>query len=344
MYVGNVGFKRNVTVDIAKGIGIILMVIGHSSVPDNIRHSIYIFHMPLFFVIAGCLFNYERWKGKLWAFSKKKAERLIIPYLLMSIFIFFPIWFVASLKFPQFATHDIAEPINVFVDIFYATFVGNGMAFNSPLWFLPCLFVTEIIFWVVLSVANNNVKRWGIVCILSLVGFYIRRLELPWSFDVALVVLVFMMMGYQLRLTCVGIRYLPGLLLVLFLVNEANSVDIAHRAYGNMMYFYVGGAAGTLVILQISKIICDSVQCISKLIAYLGEQSMAILMWHGWCLKMISAFIAYIIHLSFSNTKAMLWPFVCFCAILLSLIILWVKNIFQKKLNDKSMIYKMLEW
>ena len=82
----NKELNRNVSIDIAKGIGIILMVVGHSSVPDYIRHYIYIYHMPLFFIVAGYLFNYEKWKGKIFKFSKKKAERLIIPYLFMSIF------------------------------------------------------------------------------------------------------------------------------------------------------------------------------------------------------------------------------------------------------------------
>lgn len=50
---------RDISFDIAKGIGIILVVIGHY-VPDDaplwytgLVRFIYYFHMPLFFIIAG---------------------------------------------------------------------------------------------------------------------------------------------------------------------------------------------------------------------------------------------------------------------------------------------------
>lgn len=40
--------KRSVWLDVAKGITIILMVLGHSSIPDGLSRFIYAFHMPLF--------------------------------------------------------------------------------------------------------------------------------------------------------------------------------------------------------------------------------------------------------------------------------------------------------
>lgn len=44
-------------IDGAKGIGILLMVIGHAGAPDFLRHWIYGFHMPMFFIIAGFVYN-----------------------------------------------------------------------------------------------------------------------------------------------------------------------------------------------------------------------------------------------------------------------------------------------
>ena len=58
------GKIRDITFDIAKGIGIVLVVIGHY-IPDTAPSwyigfvsFVYHFHMPLFFMIAG--FFYER--------------------------------------------------------------------------------------------------------------------------------------------------------------------------------------------------------------------------------------------------------------------------------------------
>ena len=84
------GKIRDITFDIAKGIGIVLVVIGHY-IPDNAPSwyigfvsFVYHFHMPLFFMIAG--FFYERSIKKVgyWRFVRSKFERLMFPYFILS--------------------------------------------------------------------------------------------------------------------------------------------------------------------------------------------------------------------------------------------------------------------
>ncbi|MBF1069294.1 MAG: acyltransferase family protein, partial [Prevotellaceae bacterium] len=52
--------KRIEALDIAKGIGIILVIIGHMS-SSYLRDWIYSFHMPLFFIISGICFKTEKY-------------------------------------------------------------------------------------------------------------------------------------------------------------------------------------------------------------------------------------------------------------------------------------------
>ena len=81
---------------ILKGIAIILVVLGHSfsftgfNILDNnilnryIHDSIYSFHMPLFFMIAGFLTNnYKDNLNK--KFYVSKIKRLLIPYIFINI-------------------------------------------------------------------------------------------------------------------------------------------------------------------------------------------------------------------------------------------------------------------
>lgn len=49
--------KRIDYLDIAKGIGIILVLVGHISKNDEINRFLYLFHMPLFFIISGMLYK-----------------------------------------------------------------------------------------------------------------------------------------------------------------------------------------------------------------------------------------------------------------------------------------------
>jgi fucose 4-O-acetylase-like acetyltransferase len=81
---------------ILKGIGIILVILGHSfsftgfNIVDNnfinkyIFYTIYSFHMPLFFMIAGFLTsNYKDNLNK--KFYISKIKRLLIPYIFINI-------------------------------------------------------------------------------------------------------------------------------------------------------------------------------------------------------------------------------------------------------------------
>ena len=76
---------RNQSLDIAKGLGILLVVLGHyinvNSFPNAFIRS---FHMPLFFIISGACFWCER-KKEIVEFIKKRAVQLIIPLILFCI-------------------------------------------------------------------------------------------------------------------------------------------------------------------------------------------------------------------------------------------------------------------
>jgi len=71
--------KRDQTWDIVKGIGIILVVIGHSGCPAYLKHFIYLFHMGLFFFISGMFLSNPN-LNNLKQFTQKKLNRLYIPF------------------------------------------------------------------------------------------------------------------------------------------------------------------------------------------------------------------------------------------------------------------------
>lgn len=83
--------------DIAKGIAIILVVIGHA-IPDASTHNgiaspglkiiydmIYSFHMPLFFLISGYFVNTLISKTTMLISIKKKFQRLLFPYIFVGL-------------------------------------------------------------------------------------------------------------------------------------------------------------------------------------------------------------------------------------------------------------------
>lgn len=48
--------KRFLEIDIAKGIGMIFVLIGHLQVPSILKNYLYSFHMPLFFFLGGTIY------------------------------------------------------------------------------------------------------------------------------------------------------------------------------------------------------------------------------------------------------------------------------------------------
>ncbi len=121
-------------IDMAKGIGILLVVFGHSAFPTaEMNRWISSFHMPLFFLLSGILLSHTGAHEKpLGATIRKKARTILIPYLCFSIF---SILFSAILDRVTFAAY--------LPNALLQTVVFYGI---SVLWFLPSLFFGETIF------------------------------------------------------------------------------------------------------------------------------------------------------------------------------------------------------
>jgi fucose 4-O-acetylase-like acetyltransferase len=122
-------------IDYAKGIGIILVVIGHGWVSDTSMLSIWIysFHMPLFFIISGMLIKDNTLKLPTWQIVKKYAKSILLPYYIFSLFIIL---------------------VEICKDILKKDFTLMGVIRNigkslflqgiQAEWFLPCLFVAVV--------------------------------------------------------------------------------------------------------------------------------------------------------------------------------------------------------
>lgn len=72
--------ERYKVIDVIKGYGICLMVCGHSGAPFT--DWIYLFHMALFFIASGYLWNERNavTKKNVVQYVKRKAKSLWLPY------------------------------------------------------------------------------------------------------------------------------------------------------------------------------------------------------------------------------------------------------------------------
>lgn len=125
--------ERERYADILKGIGAILVVVGHLVFYDSAaKIYLYSFHMPLFFFISGYLY-YQAKNFK--TFFKRKTKNLIFPYIgfaLLSIIV-------------TYLLEGITMPKREILQNFF--FVHGSFAFNSSLWFLIIMFFTLFFFY-----------------------------------------------------------------------------------------------------------------------------------------------------------------------------------------------------
>jgi polysaccharide biosynthesis protein PslL len=159
--------KREHWIDIAKGLGIILVVAGHEGNPFT-YHYFFWFHMPLFIILSGYLFKHVTSKSELKALIYKRAKQLLIPY-----FMFFLL--IATLKFIFVLSHDKTGAILFFKDILRSIYGGKALFdYYAVFWFITRLFLTQIVFAIICLILKSNIARISIV----IVAFVLAHIEI----------------------------------------------------------------------------------------------------------------------------------------------------------------------
>ena len=116
-----------------KGIGIFLVVLGHTTCNAALGNWIYNFHMPLFFFLSGVFFS-PTIQGLV-----KRVRQILVPYLIFGMLSFI-YWRFAEMRFRPLPENFDANMH--FLDLFWQT---KQFRFNVPLWFLPCLAIVQSI-------------------------------------------------------------------------------------------------------------------------------------------------------------------------------------------------------
>ena len=179
--------KRIEFIDLAKGICILLVVLGHCGVPINIP-GLEIVRMPLYFILSGLFFKDY---GGGYNFFIKKTNKILIPFLF-----FYLVGCAALYALKAFAPHLLVTDAKGIFDIF-----DNRQFFNGPIWFLLCLFWCNIIFCQITLNVKKDSARIPLVALLGFIGWFLgeKGIFVPMFIDVALTALPFFAFGYYLK-------------------------------------------------------------------------------------------------------------------------------------------------
>lgn len=134
------GEGRIAWLDGARGIGILLIVLGHViPMTTPISHFIYSFHVPLFFFLSGMVLQKRSMcRQSFLNFIRRKTGSLLYPYVMFS---------VLSL---------VCDRLLDSLDRFGGNIPGTVLLLgDGPLWFLPALFIAEVLFYVIHTIDTD---------------------------------------------------------------------------------------------------------------------------------------------------------------------------------------------
>ncbi len=274
--------QRMEWLDALRAYAIILVLIGHKTNNIYFEQVIYSFHVPLFFWISGFVFDHSRYPD-LKSIIIKKFRVLLLPYFIFS-FLSFAFWLVIVRSFSARGLALLLDPLVPFWGIFYGVGVEPwGNPINITLWFLPCLFVTDVLFWFV----NNyfqNLTKIVVVAAIGIFGFFLSLLttfRLPWSADVALVAMIFCYLGNMTRSFKQSLVTFPtvwkfSIMLLLvsltLLFSKINGkADMNYNHYGNVFWFLIASFSGIYFSYLLFRMLPPS-----KILSYIGKSTIII--------------------------------------------------------------------
>ena len=286
--------------DTARGVAILLVIIGHTCPPPYTTAFIYAFHMPLFFVLSGLFLKVDEPLG---SFVQKKARTLLVPFVIYNLVLLASDWCIVALSPNHHEAVDIPARL-------LGTLTGwHGASWNSSLWFLPCLFMAQLLIVgtqrisdyfarrstsgrfdtskdappsarpQVTSTARGTLDSWLTPCLwilLSLIGVaychWIAK-PLPMSLDSAFVATGFLLMGRQIVKLNLRKEAWWYWVITLFIFISAtldnfdrlgggdNHVDLSTDTLGNPLSFYLAACGGTLLLIRACQWVEERTRC-----------------------------------------------------------------------------------
>lgn len=282
-------YNRYDSIDIAKGIGIILVILGHI-IPETVwyRSIIYSFHMPLFFLISGFFPAKidDRFFGR-GGYLNKQIKTLYLPYFGVVIFD------IILKIFVQLFNGNLDVKSIVFSFVFSSTGL-NIIVYNAPIWFLFSLFLIKILSF---FIQKNKIVEITVMIIsflfILMCQFEVINTDLLYHclyFESICGLLFFLLGKYAFNLFKKLLNYKNNialfcfsilLLIMLVLLCRLNgAINIANYLFGNNVFLFFTNSMIGILLIFICSILIDRIGIKKDWFLFFGKNSIIFLLIH----------------------------------------------------------------
>ncbi|MBL4980807.1 acyltransferase family protein [Pseudomonas fluorescens] len=284
---------RWIQMDIAKGIGILIIVYGHSwfvaTSLDLMYPILASFVLPLFFFLSGVFFKPEQPFVEM---AVRKADGLLKPF-------FFTMLLYVIVR-------DVLRGQPLLPDIGGVLYASVETIPWQALWFLPHFWVAILFSWLMLRLIQRLNLPLLAACMLIgvqlLLGIWTLQWfwqipvsvgdhtwtlpGLPFSLDVTLISSTYFIYGYLLR---DWLRRHEGSLLTLLIsvvlfaavfIYSHDTMDLAQRRYDHWLWTSLLAVIGVYICWALARVLMVSA-LLTRVMTYIGQSTLILLIFHG---------------------------------------------------------------
>lgn len=309
--------NRNNSLDIIKGLGICFVVLGHCGFPYT--DLIYLFHISLFFIVAGFCFDEKHTKdaNALKTLIVKRIKSLYLPYVAINILFLclhnYFIYLNIYTNNPDFILLEHGNRFGLIKELSWSEsliwllkilfFGGGGIQLAGYSWFLRTLFLSTVTFSCAHYILNKYNKGAGItvfswICLIC--GFILKIFGVSETMGItnSLSVIFLLDLGYKFKRLERSLKFNNSIKLLvvilsfflLFFLNKIGTISIGANSYVNPVFFALSSLTGWFFVYFIAWFL-EKIKPLSYIIAYIGKHSLIILLFHFLSFKLVTYFI-----------------------------------------------------
>lgn len=242
--------------DVAKGLGVLLVVLGHlwynCSFPI-VNQIIYTFHMPMFFVLSG--FVFKKGDSGFGSFVSSKSKRLLLPTL---------IFFVLGVGLLLLRSN---ESFTVILRNFF--FIDGICPYNDPCWYFITLFQLVVVSYFLNLDKSSHRSKVFIMVVSFVLGLVIYEFEIfiPFGINRTIIAMVFFTLGSLLgqanregkKIQKARLKFLafagcfPLWLLCGIFLNK--KISFYRMNLGNYFFFIIASICGSILFIGLCKLL-----------------------------------------------------------------------------------------